>query len=162
LLPAHLPSRGRHLLAIIADIDIAYRICFLVVLSGSELCNHRLLLTAAFVCAVPPQRRRKLSFSCRVSGPISTLSTNLKRWPPTNHCTGNAEPLNLYLTQSLPPTLVSQLPSPAQGQITTSRLAHPGVKRRVRSRTCSRRCVPFFQCLPPSTSLERPTGVCIG
>lgn len=56
--------------------------------------------------------------------------------------------------QSLPPTLVLPPPSPAQERtMTTSRLAHLGVRRRARWRTCSRRYVPCYLRLSPSTSL---------
>ena len=93
--------------------------------------------------------------SCRVGLYETQVSPRIYNliWPTTIHCTGNAEHSSLYLMQSLPPTLVLPPPSPAQERMTTSRLAHLGVRQRVRWRTCSRRCVPCCLRLSPSTSL---------
>lgn len=92
---------------------------------------------------------------CRVVS-ISSLRpdavTNLI-WPTTIHCTGNAELSSLCSMQSSPPTLVLPPPYLAQDRITTSRPANLGVRRRARWRIYSRRCVPRYLCLSPSTSL---------
>ena len=81
-------------------------------------------------------------------------------WPTTIHCTGNAEPSSLYLMQSLLPTHVSRPLFPVQGQTMTSRLAHPGAKRRARWRTCSKKCVHCYLRLSRSTSLGDQLEFC--
>ena len=100
------------------------------------------------------------AFCVRVLCQVCQPRSRLVIWPTTIHCIDSAELSNLYSTQSLHPTPGSQPLFPARAQMMTSKLAHPGVRRRARWQTCSKRYVHCYLRLSRSTSLGDQLEFC--